>query len=320
MKKKCILLVVILFVALILGITGKSYAVDLDEIENYIVTVDPNEEDGTLYITYDITWRVLDSTQEGPLTWVRIGTANDYFDGLVGKTDNIKSITSSGSYVRVDFTDSYYAGEVVKFKYSLHQTHVYSVKNNQIVFEFTPAWFTDAKVDNMTIRWNSNNVKRSDDNMPRYGNYLVWNKTNMKKGAKLKATVKYNKNVFQYATEANSKKYAKRTKGYSSYSYLENQEVLQVIIIFAIIILAVWVDMSFGDGYYGHRGFYSGHRYGGYGVHYHSHYHHSSCAHSSCACAHSCACACAGSGRAGCSKKDFYGTNLTSKKIKKAMK
>lgn len=41
---------------------------------------------------------------------------------------------------------------------------------------------------------------------------------------------------------------------------------------------------------------------------------HSSCAHSSCACAHSCACACAcacaGGGRAGCSKKDFYNTDL----------
>lgn len=36
--------------------------------------------------------------------------------------------------------------------------------------------------------------------------------------------------------------------------------------------------------------------------------HRSSCAHSSCACA--CACACAGGGRAGCSVKDFYKTNL----------
>lgn len=36
--------------------------------------------------------------------------------------------------------------------------------------------------------------------------------------------------------------------------------------------------------------------------------HRSSCAHSSCACA--CACACAGGGRAGCSVKDFYRTNL----------
>lgn len=41
--------------------------------------------------------------------------------------------------------------------------------------------------------------------------------------------------------------------------------------------------------------------------------HHSSCAHSHCACA--CACACAGGGRAGCSQKDFYNTNLKLKTL-----
>ncbi|SCX08433.1 hypothetical protein SAMN02910339_01207 [Lachnospiraceae bacterium YSD2013] len=48
---------------------------------------------------------------------------------------------------------------------------------------------------------------------------------------------------------------------------------------------------------------------------------HSSCAHSSCACAHSCACACAcacaGGGRAGCSTKDFYNTNLKLKQLQR---
>ncbi|MBR6391205.1 MAG: zinc ribbon domain-containing protein [Lachnospiraceae bacterium] len=43
---------------------------------------------------------------------------------------------------------------------------------------------------------------------------------------------------------------------------------------------------------------------------------HSSCAHSSCACA--CACACAGGGRAGCTMKDFYNTNLKLSAIAKA--
>lgn len=43
--------------------------------------------------------------------------------------------------------------------------------------------------------------------------------------------------------------------------------------------------------------------------------HHSSCAHSSCACA--CACACAGGGRAGCSTKDFYNTDLKLKYFEK---
>lgn len=42
---------------------------------------------------------------------------------------------------------------------------------------------------------------------------------------------------------------------------------------------------------------------------------HSSCAHSSCACA--CACACAGGGRAGCTNKDFYNTNLKLKFLEK---
>ena len=45
--------------------------------------------------------------------------------------------------------------------------------------------------------------------------------------------------------------------------------------------------------------------------------HHSSCAHSSCACA--CACACAGGGRAGCTMKDFYNTNLKLKALSKAL-
>ncbi len=43
---------------------------------------------------------------------------------------------------------------------------------------------------------------------------------------------------------------------------------------------------------------------------------HSSCAHSSCACA--CACACAGGGRAGCTMKDFYNTNLKLTALAKA--
>ena len=51
---------------------------------------------------------------------------------------------------------------------------------------------------------------------------------------------------------------------------------------------------------------------------------HSSCAHSSCACAHSCACACAcacaGGGRAGCSTKDFYNTNLKLSQLKRRIK
>lgn len=46
--------------------------------------------------------------------------------------------------------------------------------------------------------------------------------------------------------------------------------------------------------------------------------HHSSCAHSSCACA--CACACAGGGRAGCTYKDFYNTDLKLRQLELKLK
>ena len=41
------------------------------------------------------------------------------------------------------------------------------------------------------------------------------------------------------------------------------------------------------------------------------------CAHSSCACACACACACSGGGRAGCTTKDFYRTNLKLRHLQK---
>ena len=40
---------------------------------------------------------------------------------------------------------------------------------------------------------------------------------------------------------------------------------------------------------------------------------------SSCVSSCACACACAGGGRAGCSKKDFYGTNLRTQKLNKIL-
>lgn len=69
-----------------------------------------------------------------------------------------------------------------------------------------------------------------------------------------------------------------------------------------------------GSGYRSHSGY-------GYGIE-NSYYDSSSTSYrSSCACVSrcACACACAGGGRAGCSKKDFYGTNLRTQKLNKIL-
>lgn len=301
MKKRYIIFSLIFAIFAILTMSTKSQAAELDRITNYAVTVEPRMNDGTLDITYEITWKVLDSTLEGPLEWVQIGTPNSHFDQVRALSNNISSIKEyNGSYVKVTFDRKYYAGEEITFKYSIHQSYMYKISWGNCNYEFTPAWFTNIRVDNLTIKWNKDKVKKSN-NKKKEDNYLVWNKKDMAKGEKLTATIKYKASAFGALST-----YKQRSSNNSGFAGAG------VFVIVLIIILIFSAFFGGGGGYYGHRGFYGGPRYYG------------GCAHSSCACAcahsscaSSCACACAGSGRAGCSKKDFYGTNLTTKKIKK---
>ena len=295
MKKIYGILIFSLVVCSFLGIINKAYAKDLDRITNYVVTVDPRMNDGTLDITYEITWKVLDSTSQGPLSWVMIGTPNDGFDNPTAITNNIKTIKKyNGSYVRIDFKKDYEAGEEVTFKYSIHQSYMHSIRNNRCIYTFTPAWFNDVRVDKLTIRWNADDVVENNSDSTS-GNYLIWKKTDLAKGEKLTATIQYEKTSF-----TNLKTYTKQTTDVDSIGYFG--------IWFIIVITIIISFTGGGGGYYGHRGFYGGRGYYRSCV--------SSCA---CACARSCACACAGSGRAGCSKKDFYGTKLSMKKVEKVV-
>lgn len=298
MNKKHIIFSFILIIFAILSINVKVQAKDLDEIVNYSITVEPRMNDGSLDITYEIVWKVLDDDTEGPLSWVQIGTPNENFDTPTALSSNISSISAyNGSYVKIVFKDKYYAGDQVKFKYKIHQSYMYNISWGNCVYSFTPAWFTDARVDNLTIKWNKDKVKSSDSKSTT-DNYLVWTKQNMSKGEKLTIEVKYDKDAFGYIDEYKQEKNA--TSSTSS--------LFTFIMMIIFIALIIWIiSRPFGGGYYGHRGFYGGH---------YSHYWRGGCVHSSCAhssCAHSCACACAGSGRAGCSKKDFYGTKIKKK-------
>ena len=307
-SKKNKVLIFFICIAFAILLNSRSYATDLDEIESYIVTVDPRMNDGSLDITYEITWKVLDSTTEGPLSWVEIGTANSNFDSLRAKSSNIKQIAaSSGSYVRIDFDRKYYEGEELTFKYSLHQSYMYKISGTKCKYSFTPAWFKDAKIKYMTIRWNNDGILTSNKKSTDDG-YYVWTKTNMSKGQKMTANVTYRKEAFsnlnQYKQISNVRK---DQMGMSTFDSL-------YLIIFLIIVVAIVIDVLNKGNYYSHSGF-------GGGYYHHHHYHGGGCVHSSCACvsscacANSCACACAGSGRAGCSKKDFYGTKVNYKML-----
>ena len=174
MKKQYFLFCYVLAFCFLMGI-NTSYAADLDRITNYVVTVDPRMNDGTLDITYEITWKVLDSTTEGPLSWVTIGTPNEYFNTPTALSNNISKISKySSSYVKITFDKEYYAGEEITFKYSIHQSNMYELSGSKCEYKFTPAWFTNARVDSMKIKWNLDGVKKNNSNSIE-DNYLIWN-------------------------------------------------------------------------------------------------------------------------------------------------
>ncbi len=296
MKKKLLISFILVF-AFLLGISISSYAKELDEIQDYEIKVDLRE-DGTLDMVYHIEWKVLDSTSEGPLEWVKIGVPNRKIDEIRALSDTINSIRlyeSGGTYIRVDFDREYVANEVINFDFSFHQSYMYTINGSKCTYSFTPGWFDDIRVKNLTIKWNSNKQIYNNSNSKKNGEYLVWN-TSLAKGKKITAKIEYNINAFNF----DENKQVKNAKIFSN-SISSSFMILITLIIVISIILALLTPSS----YYVGRG---------YGISSYHHHHHGprggcACA-SSCASSCACACACAGGGRAGCSKKDFYGTNL----------
>lgn len=296
MKKKLLISFILVF-AFLLGISISSYAKELDEIQDYEIKVDLRE-DGTLDMVYHIEWKVLDSTSEGPLEWVKIGVPNRKIDEIRALSDTINSIRlyeSGGTYIRVDFDREYVANEVINFDFSFHQSYMYTINGSKCTYSFTPGWFEDIRVKNLTIKWNSNKQIYNNSNSKKNGEYLVWN-TSLEKGKKITAKIEYNINAFNF----DENKQVKNAKIFSN-SISSSFMILITLIIVISIILALLTPSS----YYVGRG---------YGISSYHHHHHGprggcACA-SSCASSCACACACAGGGRAGCSKKDFYGTNL----------
>lgn len=310
MKKR--ILAIILAVALLFSLLPASVNAEepLDEIQAYHIKVHMRP-DGTMDIRYRIEWKVLDDKSEGPLTWVKVGIPNKHVDEIVALSNNIKEIgymSDNGAYIRIDLDREYYAGEVITLEYTVHQSYMYIIEKDSHLcrYSFTPGWFEEIEVKDITIMWSAENVIESTATREENG-YLIWN-SSLGMGERLNASVKYNLDAF---TTNEDQQYTEEHGG-------ESDLAETVLIVVGIIILVLILVVIFGgDGYDSGRGF------GGTGYRSHTYVRtYSSCVRSSCACVSSCACACAcaGGGRAGCSKKDFYKTNLKTENLKNALK
>jgi hypothetical protein len=314
MKKIFGFIAALFLLALVIPVTAARAAGPLDEIKNYTITIDPRS-DGTLDIKYHIDWLVLDSTSEGPLSWVKVGIPNRHADDIKALSATIKSIgymEDSGSYVRVDLDREYTAGETVSFDFSLHQSYLYRLDtaNNVCSYSFVPGWFDGITVDSFKLLWNKRDITYSDSTGTE-GNYVTWSKE-LLPGERLTVIVRYSGSTFatsqdmQATDDNNAYTYSNSDAGDSSGGI--------VIVIVVVVIVFIIIGAAGGGGRYrggfGGRGggiFISGGGHGGGG----------GCA---CACAGcACACACAGGGRAGCSAKNFYGAVVETEKLKRAL-
>lgn len=139
MKKRitAILTVVLMIVSFSICMLPNTtvYAEDeTDEILAYDITVDVNE-DATLNINYHVEWKVLESDENGPVTWVKIGIPNSHVKEYEALSDNIEDINidSSGeTYAEIYFDKEYYQDEVISFDFQICQDYMYQVEITSI--------------------------------------------------------------------------------------------------------------------------------------------------------------------------------------------
>ncbi len=149
-----------------------------DEILNYEITAEVNE-DGTVSLQYHIDWKVL-RDDIGALEWITVGIPNGEYVSIDAVSDNIDSIgysSENGSSIRIDFDRQYHAGETVSFDYVVVQDYMYEMnlyEDGQTAYSFTPGWFDEIAVDNLTLRWAADGATSWSPNCLVKDGYCVW--------------------------------------------------------------------------------------------------------------------------------------------------
>ena len=350
---------VLLLVLPLLALPARADEGDLDEIANYVVTVDPRA-DGTADITYEIDWNVIGGSADEPLSWVKIGLPNPHNDSLENLTpdtvSDVRAMNGEGAFAKVVFTNRYYAPDVaaangqksnVHFAFRVHQSHLFLLNGEGGAdYAFTPGWFEDLCVKQLTIRWRAVDGMTAEDGALENG-YYVWTFQNLGHGERVTVSV-----TLPAESAAGLDPNAAAAANEMYYEEDDSGDALLIgfLIVFVLVLMLVLLNTrrATWEGGFGEEDpddwlWYSN---GAHVIHvartlpppagYHpvdppanfragggttrgggagrrsGTSNPSGCA-CACACVSSCACACAcaGGGRAGCSAKNFYRITVT---------
>ena len=227
MNKKYLIFIFIFVTLLIFN--SRCYASSINEIKDCIVTVEPKMSDGTLEITYEITLKILELNRDS-LQYIYLDAPNSLFKSLTALSDNIKSINKyKMKSIKIFLDREYYEGEEIAIKYSIEQYSMYNISWGKCKYLFIPESFTDSKINNITVRWNLNDVIYSNASS-QDGNYLIWNKIDNDKYVKIK--VDYDKTSFSNLNKLRQRKYIFTTG--------------KVIFVFVVIIILACVACILG--------------------------------------------------------------------------
>ena len=299
-----------------------------DTIKAYNVTA-VTHTDGTMDISYDITWQALDENE--PLTWVEIGMPHRYYTvnhSSLSDTIEYTSYTVDGDYTAlyIQFKDAYQGGETVRFSFSVSIREMLCKDSDGYFIELVPSWFNAIPVENYCFKWGKEGATPVHAPTRTEENYYVY-EGSLEPGDYKLMRMNYSSGYIDGG--AHTVKHDGFYDDGASNELKENKAVAWVfagLFIFIVFIAELYIIDSFVS-YKRGRGFMMehGHHVHVYG-HVNPHYVRAARAHRSssggfrgggggCACA--CACACAGGGRAGCSQKDGYDPSFISRKDKK---
>ncbi len=109
--------------------------------------------------------------------------------------------SSGGPSMRIDLDRNYYKDEVVVFDYVVVQDYMYQMNkltDGETVYDFTPAWFTGAKVDELIIKWGGDQVLSQSPSCLIDGDgYYTWT-ASLPKGESYSVSITYPNDAFAF--------------------------------------------------------------------------------------------------------------------------
>ena len=264
MKK---LLTLLLGLGLALCLSVAAWA-DYDYIDRYDVTVTPNTDDGSLNITVSLEWTALESLPYGQE--LKIGVPNGSIREETALTDNIERLEYDNSFMYVYLDRAYDDGETFTFAYSWVQEFMYTLDGGAVSYDYTPGWFDEAKIGEMTLTWNDpagvagdfGNTSNAAGDVTVTDGGMIMTARDMDYGQTMNAVVQYANwpTVLDQAYSADNIP-ADYNGGYyddydDDYGY-DDGSLLVVLAVFVVIVFLVILWAGSSDGYRG-----------GFGTHY----------------------------------------------------